>query len=107
MISALKVRLPELVTVVISGNRDTTDMIDMINYSRVFRYLVKPVEPAALRLTVSAAAAHHLYLRSNPVLAKHHGAVRQQDQTDNSETLNQFFSRVRNIQNRDCEPTSS
>jgi len=107
MISALKSRLPELVTIVISGNRDTTDMINMINYSRVFRYLVKPVEAAALRLTVNAAAAHHLYLRDNPELAERQEAVNKSGETEDSETLNQFFRRVRNMQGRGYEPTGS
>jgi len=107
MISALKRRLPELVTVVISNNRDTTDMIDMINYSRVFRHLLKPVEAAALRLTINAAAAHHLYLRSNPQLAKRQEAVNKTAETQDSETLNQFFRRVRKMQGRGYEPAGS
>jgi len=107
MISALKTRLPELVTVVISSNRDTTDMIDMINYSRVFRYLLKPVEPAALRLTINAAAAHHHYLRSNPEFAKRQEAVNKTGESEGSETLNQFFRRVRNMQGRGYEPAGS
>jgi len=107
MISALKTRLPELVTVVISSNRDTTDMIDMINYSRVFRYLLKPVEPAALRLTINAAAAHHHYLRNNPELAKRQEAVNKAAETEGSETLNQFFRRVRDMRSRGHGPADS
>lgn len=107
MISALKSRLPELVIVVISNGRDTTDMINMINFSRVFRYLLKPLEPEALRLTINAAAARHLYLRSNPELAKRQEVVNKTEETGTSETLNQFFHRVRNMDSRDYEPTGS
>jgi response regulator of citrate/malate metabolism len=82
-------------------------MIDMINYSRVFRYLLKPVEPEALRLTINAAVAHHHYLRSNPELAKRQEVVNQTGKAEGSETLNQFFSRVRDMQGRGYGPTGS
>jgi DNA-binding NarL/FixJ family response regulator len=107
VIAALKSRLPELVSVVISSARDTTDMISLINNGRVYRYLLKPLEPETLRIAINAAAAHHLYLRNNPELAQRQEAVSKPAENTGSETLNQFFSQVRRLPNRDCEPSTS
>lgn len=100
IIAVLKHYVPELVTVIISGNRDTTDMIDLINFGRVFRYLLKPIDPEELRHEITAAAAHHLYLRSNPELARQQEAVEQPEATDSSDSARLFVSRIRNLHNR-------
>lgn len=100
IIAVLKHYVPELVTVIISGNRDTTDMIDLINFGRVFRYLLKPIEPEELRQEITAAAAHHLYLRSNPELTRRQEAVDQPDTAGGSESARLFVSRIQNLQNR-------
>ena len=55
IIGALKQHMPELVTIVVSDGRDTTDMINLINYGQVFRYVLKPLEPEQLRGDVNAA----------------------------------------------------
>jgi DNA-binding NtrC family response regulator len=107
VIAALKSRLPELVIIIVSSARDTTDMISFINHGRVYRYLLKPLQAEALRIAINAAAAHHLYLRNNPELAKRQEAVSKPVAGDNSETLNQIFQRVQNLPRRDCEPTGS
>ena len=107
MIGALKQHLPELVTIVISGSRDTTDMINLINFGQVFRYILKPVEPETLRHDINAAAVRHLYLRKNPDSAKRHQVASQSLASDGSETLNQFITRVRSLKNRPFDPTDT
>jgi len=72
IISALKVYVPELVTLVVSDNRDSTDMVNLINCGQIFRYLLKPVTPTRLRSELSAAATKHLALRDNRESAQRH-----------------------------------
>ena len=107
MIGALKQHLPELVTIVVSDARDTTDMINLINFGQVFRYIIKPVESDVLRHDINAAAVRHQYLRENPELAKRHQVIKQAEPTDTSETLSQFLARVRNLHNRPFDPTDT
>ncbi len=107
MIGALKQHLPELVTIVISGSRDTTDMINLINYGQVFRYILKPVEPDRLRQDINAAAIRHLYLLDNPELVKRHQVVNHAGPSEASPTLNQFLNKVRNLQSRRSGPTDT
>lgn len=107
IIGTLKQHLPELVTIVISGSRDTTDMINLINFGQVFRYILKPVEPENLRSDINAAAARHMYLRKNPESVKRHQVASQSLASDGSETLNQFLTRVRSLKNRRFDPTDT
>jgi len=107
MIGALKQHLPELVTIVISGSRDTTDMINLINFGQVFRFMLKPIEPETLRHDINAAAARHLYLRKNPDSAKRHQVASQSLASDGSETLSQFLARVRSLRDRRFDPTDT
>ncbi len=72
IISALKQYVPELVTVVVSDNRDSNNMISLINYGQVFRYEQKPVAPNLLLKDIDAAAIKHVNLCDNPNLANHH-----------------------------------
>lgn len=65
IISTLKVYVPELVTLVVSDNRDSTEMINLINCGQIFRYLSKPVPPTRLRSELNAAATKHLALCDN------------------------------------------
>ena len=66
IIGALKRMQPELVTVVVSDTRDTTDMVRLINYGQIFRYVKKPVAPELLLKTVDAAAKKHEQLLTEP-----------------------------------------
>ena len=83
------------------------DMISLINFGRVYRYLLKPLDPRELRRDINAAAAHHLYLRSNPELAKRQEAVNQMEQTAGSEKLDQSFGIDRISLNRKFNPVDS
>ena len=97
MIGTLKQQLPELVTIVASNGRDTTDMIGLINHGQVFRYILKPIEPEILMCEINAAAIKHLDLLNNPDSAKRHQVVELADPDDAPKTLNRFVSRIRKL----------
>jgi response regulator RpfG family c-di-GMP phosphodiesterase len=100
MIGALKQHMPELVTIVVSSGRDTTDMINLINYGQVFRYVLKPIEPRDLRNDINAAAIRYLYLVNNPDSVQRHQVMESPPPAANEEssTLNRFLGRLRKIQ---------
>lgn len=99
MIAALKQHMPELVTIVVSSGRDTTDMINLINYGQVFRYVLKPIEARDLRNDVNAAAIRYLYLVNNPESVKRHQVMDSPvPAIEESSTLNRFLGRIRKIQ---------
>jgi DNA-binding NtrC family response regulator len=100
MVGVLKQHVPQLATVVVSNSRDTTDMINLINYGQIFRYVVKPVEPQNLRNAINAAAVHYLHLLNNPESAKRHEVIESPDPADSSLTLNRFVARLREHQAR-------
>jgi TonB family protein len=51
---------PRLVSIV-AGRRDDGEMLmDLINRSKVYRFLLKPVSPGRARLAVEASVKHHL-----------------------------------------------
>lgn len=107
IIGTLKTNMPELVTIVVSSGRDTTDMINLINYGQVFRYVFKPIEPEQLRNDVNAAVIRHLHLRNNPASAVRHQVAATPDSGGASETLNQFLGRVRRIRQARVDPTDT
>jgi len=98
IIAALKQRLPQLVTVVVSEARDTTDMISLINFGQVFRYVLKPTTPEQLKIEIDAAVVHHLYLLSNPESTKRHQVNADPVQVPaSSTTVNRFLDRIKNL----------
>ena len=100
MIGALKRHLPELVTIVVSENRDATDMINLINYGQVFRYVEKPVDATTLRMDINAAVMKHLQLLEHPELIQRHQVLSMASQTGASPTLNQFIGKVTGLRGR-------
>ena len=100
MIGTLKHHLPELVTIVVSENRDATDMINLINYGQVFRYVEKPIEPAMLRSDVSAAVLKHLQLVEHPELVQRHQVIDFNAPAGSSPTLTQFIGKVTRLRGR-------
>ena len=97
IISILKQFCPELVTIIASKSRDTTDMISLINYGQVFRYVLKPIEPKILMYEINAAAAKHLDLLGNPGSAIRHQVVSMGEPDDATGTLNNFASKIREL----------
>jgi len=107
MIGALKQYMPELVTIVVSSGRDTTDMINLINYGQVFRYALKPIEPEELRSDINAAVIRHLYLRNNPDSVKRHEVIGTTVSAEESTTLNRFLGKFRKASNQRTDPTDT
>jgi DNA-binding NtrC family response regulator len=100
IIGALKQRLPELVTITVSDGRDSEDMINLINYGQVFRYVVKPVEPDRIRNDINAAAVQHSHLLHNPKSAKRHQVVETEHSTETSSSVDKFLGKVRSASAR-------
>ena len=100
MIGALKRHLPELVTIVVSEHRDATDMINLINYGQVFRYVEKPIDAITLRTDVNAAVLKHLQLLEHPELLQRHQVVNLDAPTNGSQTLNNFLGKVTQMRGR-------
>ena len=101
MIGTLKQHLPELVTIVVSENRDATDMINLINYGQVFRYVEKPIDSQTLRTDVNAAVLKHLQLLEHPELIQRHQVLGVEESTpDASHSLNQFIGKVTRLRGR-------
>lgn len=107
IIGALKQHMPQLVTIVVSSGRDTTDMINLINYGQVFRYVLKPIEPEQLRGDINAAVIRHLYLLNNPESAKRHEVISTQQTADSSTTVNRFLDRIRSPRPVPVDPTDT
>lgn len=107
IIGVLKHHMPELVTITVSDGRDTTDMIRLINYGQVFRYLLKPIDAEKLRDDVHAAVIRHLYLLNNPESTKRHKVTHTPETVDSSHTVNQFLGRIRNLKPRTTDPTDT
>lgn len=98
IIAALKQRLPQLVTIVVSEGRDTTDMINLINFGQVYRYVLKPIDPEKLKHDINAAVMHHLYLLSSPDSTKRHQVNAESAQAPaSSTTVNRFLDRINNL----------
>ena len=108
IIAALKQRLPQLVTIVVSDGRDTTDMISLINYGQVFRYMLKPVTTEQLKNEINAAVMHHLYLLSNPESAKRHQVNAESAQASGSSTtVVRFLNRIKNLPAPGTDPADT
>ena len=100
MIGTLKQHLPELVTIVVSENRDTSDMINLINYGQVFRYVEKPIDSQTLRTDVNAAVLKHLQLLEHPELIQRHQVLDLAASAGASPTLDQFIGKVTRLRGR-------
>ena len=107
IIGALKQHMPELVTIAVSDGRDSNDMINLINYGQIFRYIVKPVEPDNLLADINAAVIRHLYLLNNPESVKRHQVNESSTAPDASESLNQFIGKIRSMRTRRADPTDT
>lgn len=75
IIGALKQMCPELVTIVVTNSRDSTEMIRLINYGQVYRHVVKPIDQDPFVADVEAAVAKHLDLQSHPESVLRHSVM--------------------------------
>ncbi|MDH3337047.1 MAG: hypothetical protein OEM76_04390, partial [Gammaproteobacteria bacterium] len=85
----------------------TNDMINLINYGQVFRYVLKPIEPEQLRSDINAAVIRHLYLLNNPDSAMRHQVIDTQQTADSSTTVNRFLDRIRSPRAVSADPTDT
>lgn len=97
IIGVLKKHRPELITIAVSDGHDTTDMINLINYGQVFRYVLKPLEPEALAKDINAAVIRHLYLLNNPEAMKRHEVVDSGEPSEATGTFSRFVGRIRRV----------
>ncbi len=97
MLSTLKRYLPELITIVVSDERDAAEMISLINHGQVFRYMSKPMDEARLVQNVNAAVLRHIQLRENPELVQRHSVVPDRPSGHGAALLAQFVSRIREM----------
>jgi len=97
MLSTLKRYLPELITIVVSDERDAAEMISLINHGQVFRYMSKPMDEARLAQNVNAAVLRHIELRENPELAQRHSVVPDRPPRQGAALLEQFVQRIRGM----------
>lgn len=97
MIATLKRYLPELITIVISDDRDASEMIALINHGQVFRYMSKPAQRDRFTQNVNAAVLKHIQLRDNPELLS-----RYQVELDDSgpavpQMFMQFLGKIKSV----------
>ncbi len=97
VLSTLKRYLPQLITIVVSDERDATEMISLINHGQVFRYMSKPMDEARLVQNVNAAVLRHIQLLENPELAQRHSVVPDRPPRQATALLAQFVNRVRGM----------
>ncbi|WP_405236673.1 response regulator [Lentisalinibacter orientalis] len=97
MLSTLKRYLPELITIVVSDERDAAEMISLINHGQVFRYMSKPMDEARLVQNVNAAILRHIQLLENPELVQRHSVVPDRPPRHGAAMLAQFVSRIRGM----------
>src|SRR6056297_3044242 len=97
MLSTLKRYLPELITIVVSDERDAAEMISLINHGQVFRYMSKPMDEARLVQNVNAAVLRHIQLLENPELVQRHSVMPDRPPRHGAAVLAQFVSRIRGM----------
>lgn len=68
---------PDAVRIVLSGYTDMEDLIAAINAGEVWRYLVKPWEPAELKITVAQAVEKYCMVKENKRLERELGAAHE------------------------------
>lgn len=66
MTAELRRQVPELVTIVASDRSDAHLMIELINKSQVFRFLLKPISVGQSRIWLASAVSRHRELLSHP-----------------------------------------
>lgn len=95
MIATLKTYLPELITIVISDDRDASEMISLINHGQVFRFMTKPAKTSRFTQNVNAAVIKHIQLRDNPELLQRYQV--EQSGSDVPAVLLQFLGRIKGV----------
>ena len=97
MIATLKRYLPELITIVVSDDRDASEMISLINHGQIFRFMSKPAQRDRFVQNVNAAVLKHIQLRENPELLKRHQVEKDEGGSDASHLVTQFIGRIKGM----------
>ena len=110
--SELKRQVPELVTIVASDRSDAHLMIELINRSQVFRFLLKPLSVGQSRIWLSSAVSRHKELlnrpdavrrfqvQAEPVASTSEGGVEERDDTESQRLLGRVLGGIRGLRSR-------
>jgi len=95
----LKQHVPELVTIVASERSDAQQLIDLINYGQIFRFLLKPLHGGQCRLSIDSAIGRHRELALDPSLARRH-VVAARPKPIGEGVMRHVIARVRRLRER-------
>jgi serine/threonine-protein kinase len=110
--SELKRQVPELVTIVASDRSDAHLMIELINRSQVFRFLLKPLSVGQSRIWLSSAVSRHRELLNSPDAARRFqveaepadaagsAAAEERDDTESRRLLGRVLGGIRGLRSR-------
>jgi DNA-binding NtrC family response regulator len=97
---ALKRHVPELVTIVASDRSDAQQLIDLINYGQIFRFLLKPLHAGQCRLAIEAAVGRHREIARDPALARRHAVAAPPTRSPAGGVVKDVLDRVRRLRER-------
>ena len=70
LISIMKEKHPEIISLMLSGHADADMVTDLINEGQIYRFIPKPVRIGYLKLVINSALVKHRQLIATPGLAK-------------------------------------
>lgn len=70
LISVLKDKHPEIISIIMSGQPDVEMVTGLINEGQIYRFVPKPVRIGYLKLAINSALVKHRHLRDTPGLAQ-------------------------------------
>lgn len=70
LISILKDKHPEIISIIMSGQADIEMVTGLINEGQIYRFVPKPVRIGYLKLAINSALVKHRHLRDTPGLAQ-------------------------------------
>lgn len=82
LLSALRQHHPCLVAIVLAGQADAGQSIELINRGQIYRFLTKPVSEGSLRGSVNLAFRRYEVLKENPLQTRRLVAESAPPQTD-------------------------
>jgi two-component system NtrC family sensor kinase len=65
LLTRVKERWPNIQRIMLTGETDDTAVLEVIDRSQVFRFVAKPWDPRALRLTIAASFEQYRLLKEN------------------------------------------
>ncbi|MFZ5511858.1 MAG: response regulator [Pseudomonadota bacterium] len=72
LLKLLKQQHPEIVTVVITEQKDADEVIGLINQGQIYRFIPKPIKPGLFKLVIASAALKRRQLARHPDFARRH-----------------------------------